>query len=297
MHRSNRLAGVRPEHHRGTTDGGLTMPEVLLTITDHVAEVRLNRPERRNAVTDEIYTGLLQAAPRLRDDSSVRAIVLSGEGATFCAGMDTSGFDRMRADGRAAAWRPPDADEAAAAIVDVDGLTLGRGQRAVLVWTTMRVPVIAAVHGAAVGVGLELALGADIRIVAPDATLGAYEIRWGLAPDSGGTLLLTPLIGLDRAMELCATGRRVSGEEAVAMGLATSLADDPRTAALELARTIAGRSPEAVGSVVRLLRLGRPRFDQAALIAERDEMNRTIGSASQREAVAAARDGRDPVFP
>ena len=152
-------------------------------------------------------------------------------------------------------------------------------------------------HGAAVGLGLQLALGADIRIVAPDATLGAYEIRWGLAPDSGGTQLLPPLIGLDRAMELCITGRRVSGKDAVAMGLATSLADDPRAAALELARTIAGRNPEAVSSVVRLLRMGRPRFDQAALIAERDEMNRNIGSAYQREAVAAARDGRDPVFP
>ena len=273
------------------------MGEVRLTITDHVAEVRLNRPERRNAVNDEIYTGLLQAAASLRDDNAVRAIVLSGEGAAFCAGMDTSGFDRMRDEGRSAVWRPPDADEAAAAVVDVDGLRLGRGQRAVLVWTTMPVPVIAAVHGAAVGLGLQLALGADIRIVAPDATLGAYEIRWGLAPDSAGTQLLPPLIGLDRAMELCVTGRRVSGEVAVAMGLATSLADDPRAAALELARTIAGRSPEAVGSVVRLLRMGRPRFDQAALIAERDEMNRNIGSASQREAVAAARDGRDPVFP
>src|SRR4051794_8108422 len=143
------------------------MVEVRLTITDHVAEVRLNRPERRNAVNDEIYTGLLQAAASLRDDNDVRAIVLSGEGAAFCAGMDTSGFDRMRDEGRSAVWRPPDADEAAAAVVDVDGLRLGRGQRAVLVWTTMPVPVIAAVHGAAVGLGLQLALGADIRIVAP----------------------------------------------------------------------------------------------------------------------------------
>ncbi|MBW8801972.1 MAG: enoyl-CoA hydratase/isomerase family protein, partial [Streptomyces sp.] len=135
-----------------------------------------------------------------------------------------------------------------------------------------------------------------IRIVAPDATLGAYEIRWGLAPDSGGTLLLTALLGLDRAMELCATGRRVSGEEAVAMGLATGLADDPRATALAMARTIAGRNPEAVASIVRLLRMSRPRLDQAALLAERDEMNRNIGSANQREAVAAAREGREPVF-
>lgn len=272
------------------------MTDVLLTITDGVAEVRLNRPDRRNAFRDQMYEGLLRAAALLRKDESVRAIVLTGEGATFCSGMDTSGFDLMRAEGKSAAWRPADADEVAATIVDVDGLTLGRGQRAVLVWTTMAVPVIAAVQGAAVGMGLQLALGADIRIVTPDATLGAYEIRWGLAPDGGGTQLLPPLIGFDRAMELCTTGRRVSGEEAVAMGLASTLADDPRSAALDLARTIAGRSPEAVGSVVRLLRAGRPKLDQVALIDERAEMHRNIGSDYQREAVAAAREGRDPVF-
>ena len=272
------------------------MTDVLLTMTGGVAEVRLNRPDRRNAVRDEMYDGLLRAAARLREDDSVRAIVLSGEGEAFCAGMDTSGFDLMRAEGRTAAWRPADADDGAAAIVDVDGLILGRGQRAVLVWTTMTVPVIAAVHGAAVGLGLQLALGADIRIVKPDSTLGAYEIRWGLAPDSGGTQLLPQLIGFDRAMDLCLTGRRVSGEEAVAIGLATGLADDPRSAALELARTIAGRSPEAVESVVRLLRAGRSRLDQGALIEERTQMHRNIGSTYQREAVAAAREGRDPVF-
>jgi enoyl-CoA hydratase/carnithine racemase len=272
------------------------MPDAQLTITDGVAEVRLTRPERRNAFRDEMYDDLLHAAARVREDRTVRAIVLTGAGSTFCAGMDTSGFDLMRAEGRSAAWRPADADETAAAIVDVDGLTLGRGQRAVLVWTTMAVPVIAAVQGAAVGMGLQLALGADIRIVTPDATLGAYEIRWGLAPDGGGTQLLPRLIGFDRALELCVTGRRVSGAEAVEIGLATSLAGDPRTAALDLARTIAGRNPEATGSIVRLLRMGRAPLDQAALIAEREEMSRNIGSDYQREAVAAAREGRTAVF-
>src|SRR4051794_24124771 len=136
------------------------MAGVLLTVTEGIAEVRLNRPDRRNAVNDEMYEGLLRAAAQLRDDASVRAIVMSGEGAAFCAGMDTSGFDRMRAAGRSAEWRPADADETAAEIVDVDGFTLGRGQRAVLVWATMPVPVIAAVQGAAVGIGMQLALAA-----------------------------------------------------------------------------------------------------------------------------------------
>src|SRR3954462_5488320 len=163
--------------------------------------------------------GLRRAAAQLRTDNTVRAIVLAGEGAAFCAGADTSTFDLMRAHGRDAQWRPANADDVAAAIVDVDGLQLGRGQRAALVWRTMPVPVIAAVHGTAVGLGLQLALGADIRIAAPDLTLGAYEIRWGLAPDSGGTQLLPALIGADRALQMCATGQSISGRQALAWGL------------------------------------------------------------------------------
>ncbi len=269
---------------------------VLVNLVDGVAEVLLNRPGKRNAVNDEMYVGLLRAAARLRTDGAVRAIVLAGEGAAFCAGADTATFDLMRDHGRDAPWRPADADETAATIVDVDGLRLGRGQRAALVWRTMPVPVIAAVHGAAVGLGLQLALGADIRIAAPDATLGAYEIRWGLAPDSGGTQLLPQLVGADRAMELCVTGRPVTGVEALEYRLVTSLAEDPRHAAHELARSIAGRNPEAVRSVVRLIRMGTARLSQDGLVAERTEMLANIGSPNQREAVAAAREGREPAF-
>jgi len=272
------------------------MSAVLVTCSDGVAEVRLNRPAKRNAVDDDMYAGLLHAAARLRDDPSVRVVVLAGAGASFCAGADTSTFDLMREHGRSAQWRPEGADEAAAAIVDVDGLRLGRGQRAALVWRTMPVPVIAALHGAAVGLGLQLALGADIRIAAPDAVLGAFEIRWGLAPDSGGTQLLPALIGVDRAMELCTTGRAVTGVEALGYGLVTAVADDPRRAAAELAREIAGRNPEAVRSAVRLVRMAAPRLSETALIAERSEMFANIGTPNQREAVAASREGRAPTF-
>ena len=269
---------------------------VVTEVVDGVAEVRLNRPDRRNAVDDAAYDGLLHAAARFRDDPAVRAIVLTGAGPVFCAGADTSTFDLMREHGPAAPWRPADADEQAARIVDVAGLTLGRGQRAVLAWRTMPVPVIAAVQGAAVGLGLQLALAADIRIAAPSATFGAFEIRWGLAPDSGGTQLLPALIGADRAMLLCATGRSVTGTEALPMGLVTELADDPVAAAFELARSIAARNPEAVRSVVRLVRAAQGWPDPDALIAERTEMFANIGTDNQREAVAAARAGREPVF-
>lgn len=177
--------------------------------------------------------GTLDAASRLRRYLAVRAVVLTGAGAAFCAGMDTSGFDQMWVDGRDAKWRPDNADERARQIIDLEGLVLGRGQRTVLVWRTLPVPVLAAVHGTAVGLGLKLALGADIRIVAPDAVL---------------------------------------------------------------AQSMAARAPEAVRSVVRLIRLGAVRALQSGLQAEREEMWRNIGSDNQREAVAAAREHRSPAF-
>jgi enoyl-CoA hydratase/carnithine racemase len=269
-------------------------PPVVTTVTDHVADVRLNRPGSLNAVDDGMFTAIIDTAARLRADESVRAVVLSGAGRGFCSGLDVTAFGAMREEG--ADWRRPDADAVAAAMADVDGLTLGRAQRAVLIWKTIPVPVIAAVHGAAVGLGLQLALGADIRVVAPDAKLGALEINWGLAPDAGGTQLLPRLIGPDRAMELCATGRVVTGREAVEIGLATRLADDPRAAAAELACQIAARNPQAIRSVARLVRLGAQERWQEGLIAERDEMHKNVGSPNQREAVAAAVEKRPPVF-
>ena len=269
---------------------------VLVSRFGGVAEVLLNRPEKRNAVDDAMYSALLHAAASLRADPTVRAIVLAGAGAAFCAGADTSTFDLMREHGPSAPWRPADADAVAAGIVDVAGLELGRGQRAALVWRTMPVPVIAAVHGTAVGLGLQLALGADIRIAAPDVTLGAYEIRWGLAPDSGGTQLLPALIGADRALQMCATGQSISGSQALAWGLVTELANDPLAAARELAQSVAARNPEAVRSIVRLVRAATAWPDQDGLVAERTEMFANIGSDNQREAVAAAREGRAARF-
>ncbi len=148
-------------------------------------------------------------------------------------------------------------------------------------------PVIAAVHGVAVGGGFQLALGADLRIVTPDAQLGAYEIRWGIVPDMCGTQLLPPLVGPDVAKELMFTGRAVSGEEAVRIGLATRVADDPRAAALELAADIAGRSPEAIRVIKRLVDLSWGSTLDDGLRAEHELTEGIIGTANQLEAVRA----------
>jgi enoyl-CoA hydratase/carnithine racemase len=260
---------------------------VTIAITDGVADVRLARPEKRNALDPAMFEGLVLAGERLRDEPGVRAVVLSGEGPDFCAGLDFGSFQAMR-DGQrlsATAELPP-----------TDGPAQATGQRAAHVWTTLPMPVIAAVTGNALGGGLQIALGADIRIVAPDAVLSVLEIRWGLIPDMTGTQVLPELVGRDRAKELTFTGRRVSGTEAVRIGLATRVADAPREAALELAREIAAVSPHAVRAAKRLLESSGRVGVSTQLAAEQTEIGALIGSPNQKEAVAAGFEKRAPDF-
>ena len=170
------------------------------------------------------------------------------------------------------------------------------GQRAAYVWAEIPVPVIAAVTGNALGGGLQIALGADIRIVAPDARMSVLEIRWGLVPDMTGTQLLPELVGRDVAKELTFTGRMVGGEEAVALGLATRVDPDPRQAALELARSIAGRSPDAIRAAKRLLDLAGRVDLETGFAAEQKEIGALVGRPNQAEAVAAEFEQRPPRF-
>ena len=162
-----------------------------------------------------------------------------------------------------------------------------QGQQAVWVWQELAVPVIAAVHGVALGGGAQIALGADLRYVAADLQMSVLEIRWGLIPDMAGTQLLVQLVGLDVAKELTFTGRMVGAEEAVRIGLATRAVDDPRAAALETAHDIAGRSPDAVRAAKRLLNNALHAGYADGLAAERREIRALIGSPNQVEAVTA----------
>ena len=265
----------------------MTGQRVTVTTTDAVADVRLNRPEKRNALDGAMFAGLVTAGERLKAEPGVRAVVLSGEGPDFCAGLDFGSFQAMR-DGERLSLQielPPGHGPARAA-----------GQRAAYVWTEIPVPVIAAVTGNALGGGLQIALGADIRIVAPDARLSVLEIRWGLVPDMTGTQLLPELVGRDVAKELTFTGRMVRGEEAVALGLATRVDPDPYQAALELARSIAGRSPHAIRAAKRLLDLAGRTGLATGFAAEQEEIRALIGSPNQAEAVTARFEKRDPSF-
>jgi enoyl-CoA hydratase/carnithine racemase len=262
---------------------------VTVTVEGGVADVRLNRPEKINALDPAMFEAIVDAGNRVAADPSVRAVVLSGEGRGFCAGLDFSSFQAMAGEERGnrvtrdLGERP-------------DGRITNLGQDAAYVWTELPVPVIAAVHGVALGGGFQIALGADIRFVAPDARMSVLEIRWGLIPDMTGTHMLRRLLPLDVAKELTWTGRMVSGTEAVELGLATHLSDDPRGDALALAAQIAANNPLAVRAAKRLLNQSGQVSAEQQFRDESREIGALIGSPNQVEAVQAYFEKRDPVF-
>jgi len=271
---------------------------VRCTIDEHVAHVRLNRPDKLNALELATFDALIEAGEALKADRSVRAVVLSGEGRSFCAGLDTSLFAAMAHQEGAPPGTPSPAGGGGTnrLFEREPGRISNRAQHAVYVWAEMPAPVIAAVHGHALGGGLQLAVAADIRIVAPDATLSALEIRWGLVPDMTGTQLLPRLVGVDVAKEMAFTGRMVSGEEAFRIGLATHLSTTPLDDALALASQIAGRSPDAVRGAKALIdHAGRIPLADGLLAEERTARGLT-GTPNQVEAIMSYLERRAPRF-
>lgn len=275
------------------------MPDrVLVSITDGVADVVLNRADKRNALDNAMFSAIAEAGEGLKSAAGVRVVVLSGAGASFCAGLDVAAFQALlEADatpGEAAA------DGAASSDGHPGTMQEGRithlGQQICWVWQEIPVPVIAALHGHAIGGGLQLALGADIRVVHPDTVLSVREVHWGLVPDMTGTYTLSQLVRPDVAKELTFTARHFNGVEAAELGLVTRLSDDPHVDAMALAREIAAMSPGAVRGAKELFnRLAR---DAAAdhFAAERATIAAQLGTPNQIEAVMAGIEHRRPVF-
>jgi enoyl-CoA hydratase/carnithine racemase len=264
---------------------------VQVTIDDGVADVRLVRADKMNALDPAMFDALVTAGERLKHEAGLRCVVLSGEGRAFCAGLDMGNFGRM-ADGS----RPRISSNDAGLASRTHGVA-NAAQYAVWVWREVPVPVIAAVHGVAFGGGFQLMLGADMRLVAPDARLAVLEIKWGLIPDMAGTLLMRHLAREDVVRELTYTGRVFSGKEALELGFATRVCDDPRTEALAMAREIAAKNPDAVRAAKRLLNAVAQVTDPlAGLIQETEEQVALIGSPNQVEAVKANLEKRAAAF-
>ena len=265
---------------------------VLISISDGIADVRFNRADKRNALDGAMFSAIVDAGERLKTEKGVRVVVVSGNGPSFCAGLDFSSFQAMSSGKEGNGGERP-----TTAITDVKhGSITHHGQQASWVWQEIPVPVIAALHGHALGGGIQIALGADIRIVHPDTQMSVRETYWGLVPDMTGTQTLTRLCGLDVAKELTFTARIFSGREAKDLGLATMLSDNPYDDAMSMAREIASRNPDAIRAAKRLFSIYGNDGAREQFTAERREIGALIGSPNQVEAVMAGFEKRAPNF-
>jgi enoyl-CoA hydratase/carnithine racemase len=262
----------------------MTMEDrVRVEVSDHVATVTLARPDKHNALDPAMFEAIVEAAEQVAATAVVRAVVLHGEGPSFCSGIDvTSAFSADAGlDGGLEPLRGP---------------VPNRFQRTAYDWVTLPVPVIAAIHGNCLGGGLQIALGADIRIATPDARLSVMELKWGLIPDMSITRTLPRLVGIDVAKELTYTARVFSGEEAQALGVVTRLDEDPLPAARALAAEIAQRSPDAVRGAKRLFDESWDRPAEETLALEAAIQLRLIGSPNQLAAITAGMTKEPPAF-
>ena len=265
---------------------------IKVDIKDGVADVRLVRTDKMNALDDAMFSALVDTAAELEANKSVRCVVLSGEGRAFCAGLDMSNFGQMASGERGS---PTDGDGEGRLEKRTHGIA-NRPQQAVWGWRQLRVPVIAAVHGVALGGGFQVMLGSDIRFVHPETKLSILEVKWGLVPDMSSTALMRLFARDDVVRELTYTGRIFSGTEAHELGFATHVSDTPLEDALTLAREIASKSPDAVQSAKKLYNDLPDRSDAEALLAESITQDRLIGSPNQIEAVMAGMQKRDGNF-
>jgi enoyl-CoA hydratase/carnithine racemase len=272
---------------------------VSITITDGIADVKLTRADKRNALDGEMFLAIADAGERLKTEPGVRVVVLSGEGSSFCAGLDFGSFQQMA--GGATPDTPTETSTGNGSrnsnpgAMEADRIT-HLGQQVAWVWQEVPVPVIAAVHGHALGGGIQIALGADIRIVHPDTQMSVREVHWGLVPDMTGTLMMHGLVRPDIAKELVFTARVITGREAGEIGLATRVSENPYDDAMAMAREIAGRSPDAVrGSKALLNRLANAGAAEQ-FAEERRVIGSLIGKPNQVEAVMSNFEKRPAAF-
>lgn len=260
------------------------MSEVLTVTRDAgVVDVCLNRPDKKNALSFELFEALIEQGTALAADRSVRAIVLHGAGGNFSAGLDIANFS-------------PESPLLAHAFDRQPASPANFAQRAAWIWKEQPVPVIAAVEGVCFGGALQIALAADIRYATATARLSAMEIMWGIVPDMSATQTLRDLLRHDVAKELVYTGRVVEGTEAQALGLVTEITATPLERARELAAVITRRSPDAIRAAKKLLDAAWHGDPATGLQLEADAQRKLLGSANQMAAVMARFAKREAEF-
>lgn len=256
-------------------------------LDDGIADVRLVRTDKMNAIDSAMWSALAEAVDQLKAMPKLRVVVLSGEGRAFCAGLDLASLADAREPGTSSAGSNL-AERTRGIANDVQYAAWG--------WRELPVPVIAAVHGVAFGAGSQIMAAADIRIVHPDTRIAIMEMRWGLVPDVAGMALWRTQVADDVLRELIYTNREFNGSEAKLLGFATHVSDDPLAHALELARVIADKNPQAIRGAKRLCAMLANADDAAILQAESDEQLKVMRTPNQLEAVMAGMEKRRPKF-
>ncbi|MGC1496578.1 MAG: crotonase/enoyl-CoA hydratase family protein [Sulfitobacter sp.] len=252
------------------------MARVSITYENHIAFVRLTRADKMNAVDQDMIDAIIAAGAEVAE-SGARVVVLSGEGKAFCAGIDIGGLSAMIGKDPAELIMPRTHGNG----------TTNQWQEVAMIWARLDIPVIAALHGAVYGAGLQLALGADIRIAAPDTKLAVMEMKWGIVPDMGGMVLLPRLVRDDVLRCLTYTAEAIDAAQAERWGLVSEVADDPLTVATALATTIAGKSPSAIKAAKRLISYAQTASENDVLDAESRAQSDLLGKPHQMEVIAA----------
>tara|TARA_R110002049_G_scaffold160202_2_gene325262 strand:+ start:42479 stop:43270 length:792 start_codon:yes stop_codon:yes gene_type:complete len=262
------------------------MRRVTTRFDNHIAFVTLTRADKMNALDQQMIDEIIEAGQEVAG-SDARVVVLSGEGKAFCAGIDITGLSGMIG---------KDPTDLIMPRSHGDGTT-NQWQEVAMIWHRMEIPVIAALHGAVYGAGLQLAMGADIRIAAPDSKLAVMEMKWGIVPDMGGMVLLPRLLRPDVLRRLTFTAQAVDGVQAEKWGLVTELADDPLAAATTLAEVIVGKSPSAIRAAKRLISYAETAASaEDILLEESREQADLLGKPHQMEVIAAEFGKRPAVF-
>jgi len=238
-----------------------------------------------------MLSALLAIPEKINQDKTVRAVVLSGQGDNFCAGLDKSSFASIMAGKGLQLGNST-----------IDDLTLRTHgisnplQATAWQWRELAVPVIAAINGVVFGGGLQIALGADMRYASKGSQFSIMEIKWGLIPDMGGSQLMGQLVAADVIKELTFTGRIFEAEQALEYGFLTALKDDPLAYAFEIAKQISQRSPSAIRACKALLNQAPYLDAEQGLLMESQLQNTIIGKPDQLEAIQAVLQNRSTKF-
>jgi len=265
---------------------------IELSIENHIAQVRFSRPEKMNALDNEMFAAIPMVVEQIRDDKSIRAVVISGQGGNFCAGLDKSNFASLLNQQGLDIAEQPGGSSLAERTHGIANLP----QAAAWAWRELPMPVIAAVQGVALGGGLQIALGADMRFVSADSRYSIMELKWGLIPDMSSSQIMRHLVRDDVIRELTYTARIFGAQEAKEWGFVTQIVDDPIEHSLTIAQDIVGKNPHAIRSAKKLINESYYQTVKEGLLMESVEQDKLMGKSNQIEAIMAELEGREPAF-